>query len=191
MSRIMIKDEDFAPVLYARLGVEPMASDLEIKKAYKKLSMKYHPDRRKGYEDQFLAIGRAYEVLKNVREEYDRELTSRGYSYTYESGENKGETVSDFTSKQAGAARSKHSFQKSAAPDEFNSFRENFGYTDEDIERYKAAASRMANGDYKNGDLSTVFNFHAGSGHAFNNAPRHLNDCSHALHDGFKRLGHS
>ncbi len=62
---------------YFILGVDKSASDIEIKKAYKKLAMKYHPDRNPGdkeSESKFKKIGEAYEVLsdKKKREMYDQ-----------------------------------------------------------------------------------------------------------------------
>ena len=61
---------------YKLLGVAKSASDDEIKKAYRKLAMKYHPDRTKGdkaAEDRFKKISEAYAVLsdKKKRQEYD------------------------------------------------------------------------------------------------------------------------
>ncbi len=61
---------------YKLLGVERGASDEEIKKSYRKLAMKYHPDKTKGdkvSEDKFKEISEAYAVLsdKKKREEYD------------------------------------------------------------------------------------------------------------------------
>jgi len=60
---------------YQTLGVERTASQEDIKKAYRKLSKKYHPDinKAKGAEDKFKQIGEAYEVLKDPekRKKYD------------------------------------------------------------------------------------------------------------------------
>ena len=53
---------------YDVLGVDREASADDIKKAYRKLAMKYHPDRNKGdagAEEKFKQIGEAYSVLSN------------------------------------------------------------------------------------------------------------------------------
>src|SRR5919108_878645 len=70
---------------YATLGVAKDASAAEIKKAYRKLAQKYHPDANKGEkasEERFKEIGRAYSVLSDPkkRAEYDeaRRLLSSG-----------------------------------------------------------------------------------------------------------------
>ena len=61
---------------YKILGVGKNASDEEIKKSYRKLAMKYHPDHTKGdksAEEKFKKISEAYAVLsdKEKRKEYD------------------------------------------------------------------------------------------------------------------------
>jgi molecular chaperone DnaJ len=62
---------------YEVLGVSRTASDAEIKKAYRKQAMKYHPDRNAGdqaSEEQFKEVQQAYAVLSdaNKRAAYDR-----------------------------------------------------------------------------------------------------------------------
>jgi len=61
---------------YNVLGVNKNASDEEIKRAYRKLAMKYHPDKnpnRKEAEERFKEINEAYAVLsdKEKRKQYD------------------------------------------------------------------------------------------------------------------------
>lgn len=64
--------------LYARLGVSRGASESEIRRAYRALVMKCHPDATKdaGSEEQFAAISKAYSILRDPtkRERYDRML---------------------------------------------------------------------------------------------------------------------
>ena len=62
---------------YEVLGVERGATDTDLKGAYRKLAMQFHPDRNSGDKDaevRFKEVGEAYEILKDDqrRAAYDR-----------------------------------------------------------------------------------------------------------------------
>jgi molecular chaperone DnaJ len=59
---------------YEILGVGKSASADEIKKAYRRLAVQYHPDKQGGSEDKFKELNEAYEVLKDAekRKRYDQ-----------------------------------------------------------------------------------------------------------------------
>lgn len=66
------KDANWA---YAALEIEPSATDEEVKKAYRRMAMKYHPDKvanageniRQQATEKFRAINEAYEHIKHAR----------------------------------------------------------------------------------------------------------------------------
>lgn len=66
------------PSHYETLGIDKNANDTEIKKAYRSLSLKYHPDRNSSDEAKTMIqqVNAAYEVLsdKESKQNYDNEL---------------------------------------------------------------------------------------------------------------------
>jgi len=65
---------------YQILGLEPNASQEEIKRAYRLYASKFHPDKHKGdkfFEEQFLLIREAYEVLSDPQKriKFDRNFS--------------------------------------------------------------------------------------------------------------------
>jgi DnaJ-class molecular chaperone len=70
---------------YAILGLSPEATEEEIKKAYRRLALQYHPDRNPGNrqaEEKFKEISEAYAVLidQRKRNEYDQFRTADGHT---------------------------------------------------------------------------------------------------------------
>uniref|UniRef100_A0A7E4UQS8 J domain-containing protein n=1 Tax=Panagrellus redivivus TaxID=6233 RepID=A0A7E4UQS8_PANRE len=69
--------------LYTVLGVDKVAEDVEIKKAYRKLALKWHPDKnptdKEKAEQKFKQIAQAYEILSDSkrRAEYDNRIALR------------------------------------------------------------------------------------------------------------------
>lgn len=95
-------EQDF----YNILGVDRNASEADIKKAYRKLALKYHPDKNAGdkaSEKKFKEINQAYEVLKDAkkRSQYDNfgsSSFSGGGRYNGFSGAGEGMNFSDIFS---------------------------------------------------------------------------------------------
>lgn len=68
---------------YAILGVSRSASDAEIKKAYRKMAAKVHPDKPTGDEAKFKELSEAYETLsdaekRNMYDQYGADYQQRG-----------------------------------------------------------------------------------------------------------------
>lgn len=91
------------PDYYETLGISKNAEERDIKKAYKRLAMQYHPDRNQGNaraEAKFKEIKEAYEVLSNAQkraayDQYGHAANQHGYT-TFESNEMSGGGA-DFT----------------------------------------------------------------------------------------------
>ncbi|KAH3688816.1 hypothetical protein WICPIJ_000200 [Wickerhamomyces pijperi] len=69
--------------LYNRLGVSPDANENEIKKAYRKMALKYHPDKPTGDTEKFKEISEAFDILSDqdkraIYDQYGLEAARKG-----------------------------------------------------------------------------------------------------------------
>lgn len=112
--------------LYAILGVDRNSSFEEIKKAYRKLALKYHPDKNQGdksAEDKFKEISMAYEILSD--EDKRSKYNTFGHSFF-----NSGQDMSgDFSSRFGGFN------------DIFESFMGGFGFSGRNTQSRRSSLS--------------------------------------------------
>ena len=108
---------------YELLGVESTADHKAIKKAYKKLALKLHPDKNKedDAEERFKEISVAYEVLSDdeKRSAYDESLLSKIYDKTSESSDPFKHTSTYASYKSGSSYNPYNTFSKCFATDPF------------------------------------------------------------------------
>lgn len=73
---------------YAVLGIDRKATKDDIKKAFRKLAQKHHPDKKGGDEDKFKEITEAYSILSDEKKR--REYDSYGRTFAGEGGQPQG-----------------------------------------------------------------------------------------------------
>lgn len=85
---------------YDTLGVKQNATDEEIKQAYRKLAMKFHPDRNQGnkeYEEKFKNIGEAYTILSNKSKRRDYDQSQNNHHTGFQGRGFSEDDINDFT----------------------------------------------------------------------------------------------
>lgn len=94
---------------YSTLGISKTANADEIKKAYRKLAHKHHPDKGKGDPEKFKQVNEAYQVLSNIdkRSQYDQ------FGTTFDQAGRSGQGFGGFSGQAGGF--------------DFNNFAQGFG----------------------------------------------------------------
>lgn len=134
---------------YKILGVSETANNDELKKAFRGLAKKYHPDRNKENENalrMFQEVNEAYEVLsdESSREEYDRKRNSKQFN------EKKSESK-----KSQNSNNSTENYDKSDAINNLNQYFENFfGFNAKSSEVDKSKLKKKTNNPI---DTSNIF----------------------------------
>lgn len=120
------------PNHYKTLEIEQTATKEEIKKAYRLLALKFHPDKNKSPDahEKFIAINEAYLILYDdeARVKYDRE-----YQYYYGQKE-KAENAGTYQQRQEKKEETKSSSYKQQEPQ----------FEDEDLNRWTKNARQQA-----------------------------------------------
>jgi len=132
---------------YEVLGVQKSAPAEEIKKAYRKLAKRYHPDVNQGSQEaarKFQEVQQAYEVLSDpaARESYDNGGRSGGTQRG-----NEAETRGRSSSRHKGKMRGEP-FDPSKMEEQFSQF---FGFSSQDKSASKGGGSHSA----KDGPIPT------------------------------------
>lgn len=65
---------------YQILGVSNEASQDDIKKAFRALAHKYHPDKKQGDEEKFKEINQAYQILSNPKKRQQYDYGAHGFA---------------------------------------------------------------------------------------------------------------
>ena len=139
--------------LYAIMGVSPHATQVQIKEAYYRLSMKYHPDRNKGSEDahqKFTELTEAYSILGqyDLRRRYDKGMLHeyrRPPSHTHSEHTTHHHSSTAAHSSSRGGASTVHGKKSRFDFDEF--YRAHYGEAlrrEQEARRKRAAAKEMA-----------------------------------------------
>jgi DnaJ-class molecular chaperone len=118
---------------YQNLGISPTASKDEIKKAYRQLALKFHPDRNKSPDahEKFIEINEAYLILfdDEARVKYDRE-----YKYYYGQKAKTEQTSSTNQEKAHQEREYKHTYSSKKEPQ----------FEDEDLNQWTRNAREQA-----------------------------------------------
>ena len=68
---------------YQNLGISKDASPDDIKKAYRKLALKYHPDKNDGNKERFQQIQEAYETLSNPQKKHEYDEPQNNFPFNF------------------------------------------------------------------------------------------------------------
>lgn len=124
-----MKNPDFLAMKYKDyyeiLGVSKNASEKEIKKAFRKLAAKYHPDKNKGdtgAEEKFKELNEANEVLSNAEKRAKYDALGSNWDLYQQAGDDWRDYTRDTTSRGRAGRRSTYTGYSGASGGDFSDF---------------------------------------------------------------------
>ncbi len=141
---------------YKILGVDKKASKDEIKKAFRKLAMKYHPDKNKGNkeaEEKFKDINEAHEVLSDDEKRKKYDTMGDSYNYYQQSGSNQGFDWSQFYTQDTGSSGGTGDFEDFFGGSAYSDFFERF-FGGSSFSQARGRRGRRAQRNYKGQDVN-------------------------------------
>ncbi len=139
---------------YSTLNISFGANDEEIKKAYKQLAKKYHPDSEGGSEEKFKEIQEAYEVLKDKtkKDKYDLMYKSQtNFSNKYNTYQSANQNKTNYSNQSSSQNTNQQTYQNTQQSQQSSNNQQNYQtYTNTQTNTNQQSYQQKQYNDVKN-----------------------------------------